>query len=159
MTIAADLRRSGRRLVPLASLVLVAVPLYACSSAPMSSFDAEKGRVRGALSQNVTCTERPMGPGTALECKSSGGTLTVNLTHDGSKLALSAQLDRRNGNDAELAYPDFRKVADLYGIEQTEEEKCISEYPYTEQTDTFKVQCYGISDAGFLISIEQYRPI
>lgn len=143
-----------------ASIMLFAIaPLTGCGGSVMSSFDGEKGRVRGALSQSIACTEGVWPQGKELRCISPGKAFDARLVSmDAAGTVLQLVVQFQGHGDADTVYAEFRKLMDAYGFDQTEENRCVTEGRFTEIGTTHRTACLGRIDA-VQVTIDQGKAV
>jgi hypothetical protein len=125
----------------------------------MSSFDAEKSRIRGALPADIPCAERDAGGGKILECNSPGDGLRLGVVSElrgPGSLEVSIVWDR-SASDGQSTYAAFRKAADAYGFSEADEQVCRNDGRYSEQADSLSVICTGSETAYMLVITSQKR--
>lgn len=143
--------------------VTTTLSLAACSGGGvMTSFDAEKSRIRGALSATVECIEtKDNSGGRSLECRSPGQSLRLVLYEYGGpvqgavrKLDVQMELNDRSMEGVAAAW-EFRRVLEAYSFDKDDVVKCIDRKSFDEQGPTFRVMCQMVDGIGAKAVINQ----
>lgn len=120
--------------------------LVACGGAAvLTSFDAEKSRIRNAVSQGVTCVETVPAPGIErLGCESSAGGFWSELqfvSPGGQRRTLLTIVFKEYNRNDPAAATDFRNILNAYEFTEDDLRKCLEDGGFTKQLAVHRVSC------------------
>lgn len=145
-----------------ARLLAIALPmvLVGCGGgATMTSYDAEKSRIREALTSEVDCIETPVGGGTRLECRSGNEAFRLFFEAQSSSGPMRLELALSKNAIASRTAESFWRVLSAYGFEDTDVEKCLGTTDaHNKQLATHRVYCDRGSD-GLVARVSQQKAV
>lgn len=137
--------------------LIAAMTLTGCGGgAPMTSFDAEKSRIRGALDATYECRE------------SSGGTHTVSCADPNDQMTIELFENEKNEiwirviRFAQAPDEPFRKLVGLYGFAGDDFAKCqavAGKNSYSRLLATHKLTCLIDQYGTWAVGVTQDKAV
>lgn len=153
--------QTGSAMRSVAAMALLPM-LAACGGdGVLTSFDAEKSRIRNALSDVVECVEgQTSGGGKYMNCRSPAQVFSVDLWNHfgGDRMEVVVTLGDGSIESSTMAL-DFRHVLDAYNFGTPDVLKCLDD-KYNEKIGaSFSVTCESVAGTGVTARITQVKKV